>query len=130
MWASTSQLEQMGSQMSDCGNSGEMNEPNPLKAQKRRGKLVRDRTIDNYDEQSASFNNLNGSNSNSTIKLNESNKISIGSMSPFHKLSTESNTSTNSRLNEGSLSPLSGSSAGLGNYLIFRISLVFIFNLI
>jgi hypothetical protein len=118
MWASTSQLEQMGSQMSEGASGYELSEPNPLKAQKRRGKLVRDRTIDNYDEQSASFNNLNGSNSNSTIKLNESNKIAIGSMSPFHKLSTESNTSTNSRLNEGSLSPLSGSSAGLGNYLI------------
>ncbi|CAF0734356.1 unnamed protein product [Brachionus calyciflorus] len=79
LWSSTSKLDQL--------------ENNNFKAQKRRGKLVRDRTIDNTDENQSlnSFNNLTITNNNA--KLENSKFDSISSL--ISPLSISSKESTN-----------------------------------
>ena len=88
-----------------------------LKAQKRRGKLVRDRTIDNADENSSSFNGFNSSSSSnnnntsygptSPAKMTDTIKKCSSERNPFLYQKSNDSTSSNSRLDGGGTSPLS-----------------------
>ena len=87
-----------------------------MKAQKRRGKLVRDRTIDNADESSSGCNGLNPNSSytsTSPSKINDAAKKLLTNDCNRHAFQTSSDTSnSNTRINDISalLSPLSGNS--------------------
>jgi hypothetical protein len=85
-----------------------------LKAQKRRGKLVRDRTIDNADESSSGYNSLNANSSytsTSPSKVNDlAKKLLTNDCNRYaYQKSNETLSNSNSRINDinALLSPLS-----------------------
>ena len=101
LWSSTSKLEILSDEKNNCVS---------FKAQKRRGKLVRDRTIDNADEQSSCS---NPAFSSTNCSKDTSNKQTINSN---HNSNTNLNTIGNNFdnvINSGSTSPLGGSTLSL-----------------